>query len=53
MTSYVFDEQRITNVLPNDATGEGMLKRLVPLVRKDGWSYENSFGTGSMFTPSC
>jgi hypothetical protein len=40
MTSYVFDEQQITNVLPNDATGEGMLKRLVPLVRKDGWSYE-------------
>jgi len=40
MVTYVFDEQRITNALPADATGDGMLKRLVPLVRKQGWSHE-------------
>ena len=40
MATFVFDEQRITNVLPDDATGEGMLKRLVPLVRKQEWSHE-------------
>ncbi len=40
MAIFVFDEQRITNALPDDATGDGMLKRLVPLVRKQGWSHE-------------
>ena len=40
MATCVFDEQQITNVLPEDATGDGMLKRLVPLVRKQGWSHE-------------
>jgi hypothetical protein len=40
MTTFTFDEQRITNALPEDATGDGMLKRLVPLVRKEGWTYE-------------
>ncbi len=40
MTTFVFDEQMITNVLPEDATGDGMLKRLVPLVRKQEWSHE-------------
>jgi EthD domain len=40
MVTYVFDELRITNTLPEDATGDGMLKRLVPLVRKQGWSHE-------------
>jgi hypothetical protein len=39
MATFVFDERRITNTLPDDATGEGMLKRLVPLVRKQGWSH--------------
>ena len=39
MATFVFDEQRITNALPEDATGDGMLKRLVPLVRKQGWSH--------------
>jgi hypothetical protein len=40
MATFAFDEQRITNVLPEDATGDGMLKRLVPLVRKQEWSHE-------------
>jgi hypothetical protein len=40
MTTFLFEEQRLTNVLPDDATGDGMLKRLVPLVRKNGWSHE-------------
>jgi hypothetical protein len=40
MATFVFDEQRIANVLPEDATGAGMLKRLVPLVRQQGWSHE-------------
>ena len=40
MATCVFDEQQITNALPADATGDGMLKRLVPLVRKQGWSHE-------------
>lgn len=40
MTTFVFDEQRITDLLPDDASGDGMLKRLVPLVRKQGWSHE-------------
>ena len=40
MATCVFDEQRITNALPEDSTGDGMLKRLVPLVRKQGWSHE-------------
>jgi len=40
MTTFLFEEQRITNALPDDATGKGLLKRLVPLVRKDGWSHE-------------
>ena len=29
-----------SDVLPEDATGDGMLKRLVPLVRKQGWSHK-------------
>ena len=37
MATYAFSERRITNVLPEDATGGGMVKRLVPLVRKEGW----------------
>jgi hypothetical protein len=40
MATYAFSERRITNVLPEDATGGGMVKRLVPLVRKEGWSHE-------------
>ena len=40
MATFVFDEQMITNALPEHATGEEMLKRLVPLVRKEGWSHE-------------
>jgi hypothetical protein len=40
MATFVFDERRITNALPEDATGDGMLKRLVPLVRKQGWSHD-------------
>ena len=40
MATYVFKRKRITNALPDHATGEGMLKRLVPLVRKQGWSHE-------------
>jgi hypothetical protein len=40
MAICVFDEQRITDALPADATGAGMLKRLVPLVRKQEWSHE-------------
>lgn len=40
MATFVFDERRITNMLPDDATGERMLKRLVPLVRKQEWSHE-------------
>jgi hypothetical protein len=40
MATYVFDEERLINALPDGATGEGMLKRLVPLVRTRGWSHE-------------
>jgi hypothetical protein len=40
MATCVFDERLITSKLPDDATGDGMLKRLVPLVRKRGWSHE-------------
>ena len=40
MATCAFTEQRITNMLPEDATGDGMVKRLVPLVRKEGWSHE-------------
>jgi hypothetical protein len=40
MTTFVFEEQRITNALPDEATGDGLLKRLVPLVKKNGWSHE-------------
>ena len=40
VAAFVFSEQRITNTLPEDATGEGMLKRLVPLERKQGWSHQ-------------
>jgi hypothetical protein len=40
MATFVFDEQQITNALPEHATGEGMLKRLVPLVRKQGWNHQ-------------
>jgi hypothetical protein len=44
MATFVFDEQRITNVLPEDATGDVMLKRLVPLVRKQEWTHEQFVG---------
>jgi hypothetical protein len=40
MCTYVFDGTRVANVLPERATGQGMLKRLVPLVRTKGWSHE-------------
>jgi hypothetical protein len=40
MAIYAFSEQQITNRLPDDATGDGMVKRLVPLVRTEGWSHE-------------
>jgi hypothetical protein len=40
MTAFVFEERQIVNSLPDDATGDGLLKRLVPLVRKGGWSHE-------------
>jgi hypothetical protein len=40
MATFVFEEKRITNALPDDAAGTGLLKRLVPLVRKNGWSHE-------------
>jgi len=40
MATYTFSEGRITNMLPENATGDGMVKRLVPLVRKEGWSHE-------------
>ena len=34
MAICMFDEQRIINALPEDAAGDGMLKRLVPLVQE-------------------
>jgi hypothetical protein len=40
MATFVFDERRITDRTPEDAAGEGLLKRLVPLVRKEGWTHE-------------
>ncbi len=40
MVTYAFSEQLITNMLPEDATGDGMVKRLVPLVRTQGWTHE-------------
>ena len=40
MAICAFSERRITNTLPEDATGDGLVKRLVPLVRKEGWSHE-------------
>jgi uncharacterized protein (TIGR02118 family) len=40
MTHVVFDEAIIVDELPPGATGDGMLKRLVVLVRKSGFTHE-------------
>jgi uncharacterized protein (TIGR02118 family) len=40
MTHVVFDEATIVDELPPGATGDGMLKRLVVLVRKSGFTHE-------------
>ncbi len=40
MTHVVFEEATIVNELPENATGADMLKRLVVLVRKSGWTHE-------------
>jgi uncharacterized protein (TIGR02118 family) len=36
----VFDERPVKNILTGNQSGNGLLKRLVPLVRKDGWTHE-------------
>lgn len=41
MTAVVFDEATIVDELPPGATGDGMLKRLVVLVRKSGHTHED------------
>jgi hypothetical protein len=40
MATFVFEERRITDRMPEDKAGDGLLKRLVPLVRKQGWAHE-------------
>jgi uncharacterized protein (TIGR02118 family) len=40
MTRVVFEEATIADELPSGATGDGMLKRLVVLIRKAGFSHE-------------